>query len=104
MALAGDISDKVRRTVNYTRDFLRDSSDGFYWRNMRLYSIDELHLKRLERWTNQTIAPEYDASERSQQADFAQLAISERPLVKTLLANGAVARLFWLATRLPKQT
>ena len=104
VALARDIGDKVRRTVNYTQDFLRDSTDGFYWRNLRLYTIDEPHLKRWELWTGQTVAPEYDASERSQQAEFAQLPVSERPLVKTLLANGGVARLFWLATRLPRQT
>ena len=99
--LSDAISDMVRRTANYTQDFLRDSADGFYWRNQRLYTIDEPHLKQWETWTQQTTVPAYDASERSQQTQFKDSPVEERPLVKTLLANGSVARLFWLATRLP---
>jgi hypothetical protein len=91
----------ARLNMQYTLDYLRDPADRFYWRNMRLYTIDETRLRIFEQWTGQSIAPEYDATERSQEPKYAALPVGERPLVKTLLANAGVARMFWLASQLP---
>ena len=91
----------VERSASYTYNYLRDPTDGFYWRNMRLYTIGKAQHETWQKWTGQTIAPAYDPSERSQEEKFKGLPVQERPLIKTLLANGGVARLFWLASRLP---
>ena len=99
--LAADARNAIKSTARYTYNYLRDPADGFYWRNMRLYTIGEAQLETWRKWTTQTVAPEYDASERSQESKYQSLPVQDRPLVKTLLANGAVARLFWLAARLP---
>jgi len=99
--LATDARNAIKNTARYTYNFLRDPADGFYWRNMRLYTIGEAQLNTWQKWAGQTIAPEYDASERSQELKYQSLPAKDRPLVKTLLANGGVARLFWLASRLP---
>ncbi len=100
-ALAAKISRTVARNTDYAYFYLRDPADGFYWRNYRLYAIGPTQHKIWEQWTGQTIAPAYDASERSQEPKYRALAAEDRPLVKTLLANAAAARLFWLASRLP---
>ncbi len=88
----------AKRTARYAYTFLRDPADGLYWRNMRLYTIGAAQHELWQKWTGQTIAPEYDASERSQEVSFQSLPVQERPLVKTLLANAGVARLFWLVS------
>ncbi len=98
--LAADARVAITRSARYAYDHLRDT-DGFYWRNMRLYTIGDAQLNDWEKMTEQTIAPDYDASERSQEPKYQSLAVKDRPLVKTLLANGAAARLFWLASRVP---
>lgn len=98
--LVSDIVDIMTRTARYTYTFLRDPTDGFYWRNMRLYTIGASQHETWQKWTGQTIAPDYDASERSQEAKFQALPVKERPLVKTLLANAGTARLFWLTSQL----
>lgn len=99
-ALAAALREAALRSTRYAYSYLRDPADGFYWRNFRLYAIGETQHNRWQRWTGQTIAPAYDASERSQEAKFEALPVQDRPLVKTLLANAAAARLFWLAARL----
>ncbi len=98
--LAAAACEAVLRTTRYAYSFLRDPSDGFYWRNLRLYAIGEAQHSTWQQWTGQTIAPAYDASERSQEAKCQALPVQNRPLVKTLLANAAAARLFWLASLL----
>ena len=98
--LAAAVRETAIRSTRYAYSFLRDPGDGFYWRNFRLYAVGEAQHDWWQRWTGQTIAPTYDASERSQEAKFQTLPVQDRPLVKTLLANAAAARLFWLTARL----
>ncbi len=100
-ALATVITATVARNADYAYQYLRDPADGFYWRNYRLYAVGPTQHKTWEQWTGQAIAPAYDASERSQEPRYQALAVGDRPLVKTLLANAGAARLFWLASRLP---
>ena len=95
-------SAQAQRSANYAFGYLRDPADNFYWRNWRLYAIGAQQHETWQKWTGQTIAPAYDASERSQEPRFASRAVAERPLVKTLLANAGAARMFWLAARFPR--
>jgi hypothetical protein len=101
-ALAAAAASAASHSARYAYTYLRDSADGFYWRNWRLYTIGAAQHARWQQWTRQTITPEYDPSERSQEPQFHTLAVQDRPLVKTLLANAGAARLFWLVARLPQ--
>jgi hypothetical protein len=97
--LASAAVDTAVRSADYAQAYLCDPADGFYWRNWRLYAIGEAQHDTWQTWTGQTVLPAYDASERSQEAQFQTLAVKDRPLVKTLLANAGMARLFWLVSR-----
>ena len=99
--LSSDIYNVIASNVNYAQTYLRDPADGFYWRNWRLYTIGDAQLDIWRSWTAQTIQPEFDASERSQEKRFQTLPVKDRPLVKTLLANAGAARLLWLASKIP---
>ncbi len=99
--LAASAINTVVSSANYAHTYLHDPGDGFYWRNWRLWTIGAAQHDIWQKWTGQTISPEYDAAERSQEARFQTLPVESRPLVKTLLANAGAARLFWLASRLP---
>jgi hypothetical protein len=101
-ALAAAAASAAVRSAHYAYTYLCDSADGFYWRNWRLYTIGSTQYARWQQWTGQTIAPEYDPSERSQEPQFKALPVQDRPLVKTLLANAGAARLFWLAAQFPQ--
>lgn len=94
-----DAHKAAAEAMQYAYSNLRDPADGMYWRNWRLYTIGEVQREQWQKQTGQTIAPEYDASERSQEAKFQGLPVVERPLVKTLLANAGMARLFWLVSQ-----
>jgi predicted alpha-1,6-mannanase (GH76 family) len=100
--LSANIIREVVRNANYAYAYMRDESDGFYWRNWNLCAIGSAQVKAWEQWTGQTATLAPDASERSQDPRYSSLPIEQRPLVKTLLANAGTARLFWLASRLPK--
>ena len=100
-ALSAAIAAAVVRNTEYAHNYLRDATDGFYWRNWRLYTIGEAQLDTWQKWTGQTAHAEFDASERSQEKRYQALPVKDRPLVKTLLANAGAARLFWLSSRLP---
>jgi len=99
--LASEIVNTVVLNAEYAMTSLKDPADGLYWRNWRLYTIGETQLNMWQKWTGQTAAAEFDASERSQEKQYQSLPVKDRPLVKTLLANAGAARLFWLAARLP---
>ena len=99
--LAASIHTTLVQNTQYAYTYLRDPADGFYWRNWRLYTIGSVQHARWQTWTGQTITPQFDPSERSQESRFQSLPVQKRPLVKTLLANAGAARLFWLASRLP---
>lgn len=100
-ALADHVAQTLTRTARYARTFLRDPTDGLYWRNFRAYKIGETQRATWQKWTGQVVAADYDLSERSQEKPYAASPVEERPLVKTLLANAGAARLFWLVARLP---
>lgn len=99
--LAAKATAEAQRSARYAYATLKDPFDGFYWRNWRLYTIGVPQHGVWERWTEQKIAPAYDSTERSQEAKYASLAVGDRPLAKTLLANAGMARMFWLASRFP---
>jgi predicted alpha-1,6-mannanase (GH76 family) len=101
--LATASRDMSRRTALFVQTFLQDPADGFYWRNLRLYTIDDVHLAAWEKWSGQKAQPDYDESERSKELKFASVPVKERPLVKTLLSNGGAARLFWMVAGMPSQ-
>jgi len=84
------------REAAYCFGHLRDS-DGLYWRNMRLWTIDAATTQSFDQLTGQTTpALAADASERRMEADDLKLPVEQRPMVKTLLANASMARMFWL--------
>lgn len=97
--LASALGDAVARSADYAHTYLRDPADGLYWRNWRLYTIGDEQWDIWQKWTGQTIRADFDPAERSQETRYQALAVKDRPLVKTLLANAGAARLFWLASR-----
>jgi predicted alpha-1,6-mannanase (GH76 family) len=99
--LAAAARDMSQRTALFVQTFMHDPVDGLYWRNLRLYTIDDVHLAAWEKWSGQKAQPNYDESERSKEPRFASLPVKERPLVKTLLAAGGAARLFWMVGAIP---
>lgn len=86
---------ECRRNANYAYGYLRDPADGLYWRNWRLWTIGEAQLAAWEGLTGQSFHLEPDESERSKTPEAEKLPVASRPLVKTLLANAGMARLFW---------
>ncbi|MCW3054900.1 MAG: hypothetical protein JWN14_4070 [Chthonomonadales bacterium] len=90
------LREEVRRNANYAYHYLRDPADGLYWRNWRLWRIGAPQLETWHKLTGQDHPLEPDDSERSKEARFDKVAVADRPLVKTLLANAGMARLFWL--------
>jgi hypothetical protein len=86
-ALGTRIADEVTREAGYTYTYIRDpfSGDEMYWRNLRLYRIGPYQTQQWQQLTGQTHALDQDPSE-----------MSGSVYVKTLLANAAVARMFWL--------
>lgn len=95
-SITGDrsLAAECRRNADYAYWYLRDA-DGLYWRNWRLWMIGDAQLRQWERLTGQRHRLEPDDSERSKAPDAEKLPVAERPLVKTLLANAGMARLFW---------
>ena len=88
---------EVRRNADYAVAHLRDPADGLYWRNWRLWMIGQAQYEDWARMTGQTHRLEADESERSKEKDQMSKPVDQRPLVKTLLANAAVARMMWSA-------
>jgi hypothetical protein len=87
---------EAERNADYCMARLRDE-DGLYWRNMRLWTIDAARREAFVKLTGQNEpALTADSSERAMDAASMGLAVEKRPLVKTLLANAGVARMFWL--------
>ncbi len=89
---------EVRRNADYAVAHLRDPADGLYWRNWRLWMIGQAQYEDWARMTGQTHRLEADESERSKEKDQMSKPVDQRPLVKTLLANAAVARMMWSAS------
>jgi predicted alpha-1,6-mannanase (GH76 family) len=89
-------SEESRRNAEYCLHYLKDS-DGLYWRNMRLWTIDADCTSAFHTMTGQ-FTPELaaDPSERSMTSASMKLPVQDRPMVKTLLANAGAARMFWL--------
>jgi uncharacterized protein YyaL (SSP411 family) len=87
---------EVRRNANYAYHYLRDPSDGLYWRNWRLWRIGEPQLETWRKLTGQDHRLVADDSERSKERRYDKVPVADRPMVKTLLANAGMARLFWL--------
>jgi hypothetical protein len=90
------IIDEVRRNADYAYRYLRDPADGLYFRNWRLWRIGDEQLRRWQELTGQTHRLDPDDSERAGDPESAKRPVADRPLVKTLLANAGMARLFWL--------
>lgn len=87
---------EAERNARYCMQFLRDG-DGLYWRNMRLWTIDEQTIAEFRQFTGQTAQQLHaDASERAMDPSAMRLPVEQRPMVKTLLANASAARMFWL--------
>lgn len=83
---------EAKREADYIETYLKDR-DGLYWRNMRLWTINEDRRQAFLKLTGQT-GPELVAEESERLPGPAP--VNERPLAKSLLANAATARMFWL--------
>jgi hypothetical protein len=95
---------EVRRNANYAYQYLRDPSDGLYWRNWRLWRIGEPQLEAWKKLTGQECRLDADDSERSKERRYDKVPVADRPVVKTLLANAGTARLFWLLAQAEART
>jgi mannose/cellobiose epimerase-like protein (N-acyl-D-glucosamine 2-epimerase family) len=87
---------EAKRNAEFAVKYLKDPIDGLYFRNWRLWMIDEPHFKAWKELTGNDGKLAADHSERSLEPSAEKLPVEERPLVKTLLANGGNARMFWL--------
>lgn len=86
---------EARRSATYAFQYLKDPKDGLYFRNWRLWRIDETRYQLWRELTGQEFRLEADESERSKERKFDSLPVSQRPMTKTLLANAGMARIFW---------
>ena len=96
--ISGDKSTiaEVKRNANYAYACIRDPADGLYFRNFRLWRIGNSQLEVWQKMTGQAHSLVPDDSERASDARSRELPVAQRPLVKTLLANAAMARMYWL--------
>jgi hypothetical protein len=90
---------EAERNADYAYEYLRDPEDGLYFRNWRLWRIGDEQLATWETLTGQTHALEPDHSERSKEPRYSNVPLADRPLVKTLLANAGLARMFWVLAK-----
>jgi hypothetical protein len=63
---------------------------------MRLWRFSHKHAESYARLTGSLAGFSPDDSERSMLGSDLQKLVTERPLVRTLLANAGNARMFWL--------
>ncbi|CUS10899.1 unnamed protein product [Tuber aestivum] len=96
-AIAQRVVGEMDRQLRYVRAYIVDSSDGLYWRSLRLYAISQEKLAIYRQLTGDNRDPEYDQEERVMDDANLALPIAERELCKTLLGNGGVSRTFLLA-------
>jgi hypothetical protein len=92
-------ADEVRRNAEFAMARLRDQADGLYFRNWRLWRIDRERWDVWRRLTGGTHPLEADWDERSKEPEALKKPEADRPVVKTLLANAGMARLFRIAAR-----
>ncbi len=92
-------ANEVRRNAEFARQFLHDPADGLYFRNWRLWRIDAQRADAWRRMTGVDHPLEADPDERARTPEARKLPAAQRPLVKTLLANAGMARLFRIAAR-----
>lgn len=83
------------REAEYVQRYLKDD-DGLYWRSMRLWQIDEERTAAFTALTGTQIGTSPDSSERSQTSEESAKPVEKRKLVKTLLGNAGVSRMYWL--------
>lgn len=88
---------EINRNVDYAMMHLNDTTDGLYWRNWRLWTIDAERHAAWESMTGQVHPLVLDPAERSMENTV--IPVEERPLVKTLLGNAGACRVLWLAGR-----
>lgn len=97
-SLAASLRSEATGNARFLLSYVKDG-DGLYWRNLRLYRIGPTQLQAWESLTGQAQVLDADLNERALDPASAKMPIAQRPLVKTLLANAAAARLFWLMSR-----
>jgi hypothetical protein len=104
--------DEARRNADYAFEYTRDDgssrgdgtcsdarggSNCLYWRNCRLWRINQATDTAFTHMSDGQIFPlQADDSERSRSAAALKLPVEKRPMTKTLLANAGAARTFWL--------
>lgn len=88
--------DEAKRNADYAFAYLRDPADGLYWRNWRLWRIGAEQHATWQRLHRRAGPYEPDAAERSHAAEHRERPVAERPLLKSLLPNAGMARLFWV--------
>ncbi len=92
-------AEEAQRHATYAIENLRDR-DGYYWRNMRMWTISEdLHRKFLKQMSQEGPSFTPEESERSYAPDEMKKPVKDRVMVKTLLSNAGVARMLWILSR-----
>ena len=95
---------EAQRNADHAYEYLRDPADGLYFRNWRLWRIGEGQYETWCNLTGQRHRLEPDPAERSMERTYDDVPVAQRPLVKTLLPNAGVARLFWALSDAPQPT
>ncbi|RPB16965.1 hypothetical protein P167DRAFT_602120 [Morchella conica CCBAS932] len=99
-ALASQIKTEFQRHTDYIMTYLKDGSDGLYWRGLELYTINEDTLAAYKTLTGDTTRqPKYAQEERYYDAASKALPIAQRGMAKTVIGQGGVARILLIAAR-----
>jgi len=94
------VRSEIQRQMDYLMKYLRDRSDGLYWRNFRLYTISMGHLRVYKTLTGDVDRqPNFDGAERKQDDQSMALPVEQRQMVKTLLGCGGAGRSLCIAGR-----
>jgi hypothetical protein len=90
--MAPEITNELLFEANYAYTEVRDPPDGMYWRNWRIWKVDQTRLQQWNLYTGQNMGWDWanaDCSERIQLS-------CAMPLAKGLLPNAGMARFYWL--------
>lgn len=94
--VARRVQDFLLKFAAYCRKYLQDPADGLYYRNLRLYRIGEEQTRTFDEMFGTTQKLDADSEEREE----GQGPVEQRRLIKTLLGNASMARIFLLVSDL----
>jgi rhamnogalacturonyl hydrolase YesR len=96
--LAAGIKDFLARFASYCRKYLRDEHDNLYFRNLKMYRIGEQQKQVF----NQVFTTSQNLEADGEEREAGDGAIEYRRLIKTLIGNASMARIYLLISDLER--